>query len=131
MAHLSVVEAVERRLKAGFTECPVFVENEITTTPKDAEAWIVVDFPWCRSTWITADEFEEEGGFRILLAVPMRAGTHKGRAWLDQIATLFRGQQFDGVQCYAPQSASTDDGSERAAYYRLSLTVPYEFIIEG
>lgn len=131
MAHLSVVQAVERRLKANFTRCPIFVENEAVGTPDDASAWIVIDFPWSRSSWITADEFEEEGGFRVLLAVPALGGAHEGRAWLDEIAVLFRGQAFDGVQCFAPQTAATNNMNEIGSYFRLELTVPYEFIIEG
>lgn len=129
MAHLSVVQAVERRLKAGFTGCPIYVENETSQTPDLATAWALVDFPWSRAEWITADEFQEEGAFRVVVAVPRKSGGHAARGWLDDIASLFRGQSFEGVQCYAPQSASSDDQSERAAYFRLSLTVPYEFII--
>lgn len=129
MAHLSVVKAVEARLKDGFDGCPVFVENETGETPANATAWALVDFPWSRTEWISADEFQEEGGFRVLIAVPRKDGAHRARGWLDEIATLFRGQRFEGVQCYAPQSASSDDQSERGAYFRLSLTVPYEFII--
>ncbi|KQQ81943.1 phage tail terminator-like protein [Aureimonas sp. Leaf324] len=129
MAHLSVVRAVEDRLKDGFTGCPVYVENEVSETPTNATAWALLDFPWSRADWITADEFQEEGGFRVVVAVPRRDGAHRARSWLDEIAALFRGQSFEGVQCYAPQSASSDDQSERGAYFRLSLTVPYEFII--
>ncbi|WP_019999067.1 phage tail terminator-like protein [Aureimonas ureilytica] len=131
MAHLSVVKAVEARLAAGFNKCTVYVENSFTETPDEAGAWALLDFPWCRAEWITADEFEEEGGFRILIAADSGSGTHEARAWLDEIAALFRGQSFEGVQCYAPQSPSTNDRSANGSFFTLSITVPYKFVIEG
>lgn len=129
MAHLAVVQAVEARLKAGFSACPIFVENEVTGTPAAGAPWILVDFPWSRSDWVTADEFEEEGAFRVLLALKRAAGAHVGRAWLDEIAALFRGQAFDGVQCFAPQGAVTNDSNETGTTFRLSIAIPYTFII--
>lgn len=131
MAHLLVVQAVENRIRANFDRCPVFVENEMAETPSDSSRFIVIDFPWCRSNWVSAEEFEEEGGFRVLAAVERATGTHEVRGWLDEIAALFRGARFDGVQCYAPQSPVTDDQSDRDTYFRLEITVPYRFIIQG
>lgn len=131
MAHPDVVRAVEARIQANFTRCTVLVENANTSTPDGGGPWILVDFPWCRSEWITANEFLEEGGFRVRLHVEPGVGAHQGRDWLEEIAGLFRGQAFDRVQCYAPQSPVTDDRSDEANYFRLELTVPYQFIVEG
>lgn len=131
MAHLSVVQAVESRLRANFDRCPVYVENEVSGVPEDAGPFILVDFPWSRSEWVTADEFEVEGGFRVMLALEPGHGAHVGREWLEEIATLFRGQRFDGVQCFAPQAPATDNSNDAGAYFRLEITVPYRTIIEG
>lgn len=131
MAHLSVVQSVENRIRANFTRCPILVENSNEETPDDAASWILIDFPWSRSEWVTAEEFEEEGGFRVMLAVAAGAGAHEGRAWLEEISTLFRGQSFDGIQCYSPQSPVTSDRNDAANYFRLEITVPYRFIVEG
>ena len=131
MAHLAVVQAVEARVAAGFTACPVRVENDNDGVPNEAGAFIALQFPWSRSEWQTIDgDFLEEGAFRFVLSVPRGDGTHQGRAWLDDIATLFRAVEFDGVQTYAPSSPVTDDRSEAENYYRLSISVPYESIIE-
>lgn len=131
MAHLAVVQAVEARLSAGFTACPVLVENDGDGIPTNAGPFLALQFPWCRSEWQTTDgDFLEEGAFRFVLSVPRGDGTHQGRAWMDEIATLFRAVEFDGVQTYAPGSPVTDDRSEAENYYRLSISVPYEFIIE-
>lgn len=129
MAHLSVVQAVEARLKANFDDCPIYFENSFTETPDEGGAWMLVDFPWCRSEWVSANEFLEEGAFRVLLALEARTGTHAGRGWLDRIASLFRGQVHDGIQFYAPQSPMSDDRSDAGVSFRLSLTVPYQTII--
>jgi hypothetical protein len=129
MAHPSVVQTVETHIETGFTRCRVFVENSYVGAPESGGPWAVIDFPYCRSTWITADECEEEGGFRVLLAVEAGAGAHEGRDWLEEIATLFRGRLVDGVQFYAPQSPLSDDRSDTGASFRLSITVPYRTII--
>ncbi|WP_182422021.1 phage tail terminator-like protein [Aureimonas sp. ME7] len=131
MAALTVVQIVEARLRAGFDRCPIYVENSTLGTPSGGGPWILVDFPWSRSEWVSADEFWEDGGFRVLLAIEAGAGAHDGRAWLDEIASLFRGVEVGGVQFFAPQSASTGDQSDRGVHFRLALTVPYQFIIEG
>ncbi|WP_416358226.1 phage tail terminator-like protein [Aureimonas phyllosphaerae] len=131
MADLSVVQAVERRIRASFTRCPILVENSNEETPEDAGPWLLIDFPWSQSEWVTADEFEERGGFRVMLSVVAGVGTHEGRAWLEEIATLFRGQSFEGVQCMAPQSPVTSDRNDAAGYFRLEITVPYQTIIIG
>lgn len=131
MAHSTVVQVVEARIKANFLHCPVFVENSYVGVPEAGGPWAVIDFPYSRSTWITADEFEEEGGFRVLLAVEAGAGAHQGRLWLEEIATLFRGRLVEGVQFYAPQTPISDDRNDTGAAFRLQITVPYRFIIEG
>lgn len=131
MAHLSVVQAVEARLTANFDECPIYVENSFTGTPDEAGPWMLIDFPWCRSEWVTASEFLEEGGFRVLLAIESATGTHQARQWLDDIAALFRGQAFSGVQFYAPQSPVSDDQSDAGVSFVLTLTVPYQTLIIG
>lgn len=137
MTHLSVVQAVEARLSAGFSECPVHIENDGNpTVPSDGSAFLAVQFPWSTSDWETVEgpdgcDFLEEGGIRFVLSVPSGRGTHLYRGWLDQIATLFRGQAFAGVQTFAPTSPISDDRNDAAGYYRLSIVVPYEFNILG
>jgi hypothetical protein len=137
MAHPSVVAAVGARLQAGFDHCPVITENDgDQTVPSDAGPFLKLQFPWTRSEWQTIDgpdgcDFLEEGGFRFVLSVPSGSGTITGRVWLEEIATLFRGQRFEGVQTYAPSSPVSDDASDAPGYFRLSIVVPYEYLIQG
>ena len=131
MAHPFVVQIVEAHLKANFSRCTVLVENEVVGTPDDASEWLLIDFPWCRSSWITADEFEEEGAFRAILALQPAVGAHVGREWLEEIAALFRGRAVGGVQFFAPQSPASGDQNDAGGYWRLEITVPYRTTIEG
>lgn len=134
MAHLDVVQAVEARLAANFNHCPIIVENENTPPPSDGSAFLHLQFPWSRAEWETVNgpdgcAFLEEGAFRLVLAVDRGTGSHTGREWLDALAAVFRSVAFEGVQCFAPTSPITDDRSDAGSYYRLAITVPYEFII--
>lgn len=134
MAHRLVVNAVRARLAANFTGCPVYGENTLAESPKDGSAFIVLQFPWSRSVWETLAgpdgcDHREEGAFRFVLSVPRDGGVDEGRQWLDEIASLFRGEEFDDVQCYAPDSPVSDDRNETGSYYRLTMAVPYQFIV--
>ncbi|MBB3937675.1 phage tail terminator-like protein [Aureimonas phyllosphaerae] len=131
MAHPDVVTAVTARLRGGFDHCPIVTENASASTPEDGGPWLLLDFPWSRSQWQSDDEFLEEGGFRLRLHVKAGRSTEDARAWLADLATLFRGTAFGGVQCYAPQSPASDDRNDAAGYFRLEITVPYQTIIIG
>jgi len=132
MASLQVVQAVERRLTENFDSAPFLVENDGEGVPVGHGPFLTVQFPWSRSEWHSTDGFFlEEGAFRFVLSVERGTGTHQGREWLDEIASLFRGAEFEGVQTFAPGSATTDDRSEAEGYYRLSIAIPYEYYIKG
>lgn len=136
MAHLAVVKAVEARLEANFTGCPVYVENSVTDTPDESGPWITLSFPYAGAKQATignpdGNRYQEEGAFRILASVPRATGAHQARQWLDDIATLFRGKRFDGVRTYAPTSPISDDRNETGTYYRLSISVPFDFSLFG
>jgi hypothetical protein len=134
MAHPAVIDAIEARLAAGFTECPIHSENTMSSTPGDGSPFLVVQFPFARSTWATIDgpdgsDFEEEGAVRFILFVERGAGAQQGRQWLEKVASIFRGAVFDNVQCFAPDSPVADDRNEDGVYYALSMACPYEFTI--
>ncbi len=135
MPTLSDVQAVEAHLRAGFDRCRIFTENEFPEPPKDGGAWLLLQFPWSRSEWSTiADADEEcehleEGAFRFVLSVDRGDGAHVARAWLDEIAALFRGREIGGLQCFSPSSPVTDDRSETGDWFTVSIAVPYECVI--
>lgn len=136
MAHPSVLAAVASRLADGFDRCPVFPENTVGSTPEDGSPFLVVQYPYSRLQWTTIAgpdgcDFTEEGAFRFVLGVERGAGADQGRQWLEELAALFRGQRFGGVQTYGVDGPAADDRNEDGNYYRLSIAVAYEFITTG
>lgn len=128
MAHYSVVQSVETRVADNFAHCPAYVENELMQTPDDGSAFLIIQFPWSNSIWEEiggTPVFKEEGAFRFVLAVTRGQGAHTARQWLGELATLFRGVLFDGIQCFVPDTPVANDDNEMASYYRLSIAVPY------
>lgn len=136
MAHASVVSAVQTRVADNFSHCTAYVENALTQTPDDNSAFLLIQFPYCSTTWREIEGqggsvFQEEGAFRFVLAVQRGEGADTARSWLADLATLFRGVQFDGVQTFAPDSAVADDNNAKDSYYRLSIAVPYWYSYLG
>jgi len=134
MAHLSVVNAVAARVAANFTHCPIIGENSNQDVPADGSAFLQLQFPFSTTEWVEVEGpdgsiFREEGAFRFVLAVPRydAAATATGRQWLEELAQLFTGVAFDGVQTFAPDSPVADDNNDDASYYRLSMAVAYQF----
>ncbi|WP_185982821.1 hypothetical protein [Aureimonas mangrovi] len=135
MAHLAVVKAVEARLREHWSHSTIRVENDEDGLDENGGPVLAMQFPWSRSEWQTVEgpdgsDFLEEGAFRFVLSIRRGSGTDVARGWLDDLAGAFRGTQFDGVQTFAPSSPVTDDRNDVAGLYRLSFSVPYEFLIQ-
>ena len=134
MAHPHVINAVDARFRTGFVEpaCPIRVINDKPGPEKDRTAFVVLQFPWCRSDTATVGApggqwFLEAGSFRFVITVPKGGGLAEGPAWAERIAALFREEEFDDLVCFAPGSPVIDDRNETDAFFRLSFSVPYEF----
>ncbi|WP_062206788.1 phage tail terminator-like protein [Aureimonas sp. AU12] len=134
MAHPHVIAAVDARFRAGFVEpdCPIREVNEKPGADKTRTAFVVLQFPWCRSDPATVGApggqwFSEQGTFRFVIALPKGEGLGQGPTWAERIAALFRSEEFEGLWCMAPGSPVIDDRNETDAYFRLSFSVPYEF----
>jgi hypothetical protein len=125
LAKKTAVDAIIARLKANFTLAPVLDRNVTTQTPADGSSWVRIEFPVSSNTMQTLDhEYREDGGFRVVVATALGDGLATSNMWCEQIATIFRGQKFDGVQCWAPTiREGVDDGS----YFISTVVVPYWF----
>lgn len=132
MAHPAVEAAVEARLRAGFTECEIFVENVLSTPPDDGAPFIILQFPAStdRRRSIGTKFHEQEGAFRIVLHLPFGTGTDTLRAWGEQIAAIFRGAKFSGVQTVDPQSPFLSDQPE-GNYTWAAIVVPFRYFYNG
>lgn len=135
MAHPSVIAAVTQRFEAGFLDaaCPIRPVNGKPGPDDGARtAFVVLQFPFSNSMPATVGApggqwWMEEGAFRFVVSIPKGAGLGRGPEWSEQIAQLFRGEEFGDVVCFAPGSPAVDDRNETDAFFRLSFSVPYEF----
>ena len=136
MALKLVVDAVEARLAAGWSRCPVVSVNLNKKPPPDGSAHLVVQYPAASSRPISigapgANIYREEGAFRILVNMPKGDGQEQGLQWADELAALFRGRRFGGVETFAPSSPALDDRNDAGNFFQLSIAVPYEADVIG
>ncbi len=132
MALSVVCAAVEARLAAHWTRCPVRGLNaRDAEPPADNSPFIEVQYPVSTSEQIStgapgANVWRDEGAFRILLTVESGAGVKQALAWIDELAALFRGKVFDGVRTFAPSQPVLDDRNRAGGWFTLSFAVAYE-----
>lgn len=129
MARKAVVDAVMGRLDAGWTGCPVAGANLGGADP--VAPFIAIEFPVANeapaSTGAPGDNiWREEGVFRIILHVERGAGIAEALAWCDTLAALFRGREFDGVQCWEVTSPRLDDDNDLSGYFQVFVAVRYQ-----
>lgn len=137
MASKAVVDAVKARLGTTWNGMPVFGPNERAGLPKDAAAFIDLEFPVATEEQITigapgANVYREAGVFRVIIAAARGSGADEGLIAADQIRALFRAHDFgNGLQTFAPNPPVIDDNNENGNYYMLGVAVPYQLDILG
>ncbi len=137
MSLLAVSTAVEARLAAHWTRCPVRTLNSTEgDTPADNSAFLVVQYPVGSAAQIStgapgANVFRDEGAIRFVLNVETGEGTLRALTWIDELASLFRGKLFDGVRTDAPSPPVIDDRNDAGGWFSLSFSVPYQHDIFG
>lgn len=126
MAKKAAADAIRARLAANFTLAPILGLNETTQTPADGLPWVRITFPVASDIRTALGKnYRENGAARIVVATQIGDGLETSNAWCEAIATIFRDQKFDGVDCYAPPAIreGIDDGS----YFIASVIVPYRY----
>ncbi|HJE24919.1 MAG TPA: DUF4128 domain-containing protein [Methylorubrum populi] len=131
-----VVDAVEARLSANWKKCPVVGINLTGDVPNGPEPFVQVSYPVANGEQLTVgapgeNVYRETGAFRLVVNARRGKGVAEGLAWADELAALFRGQEFDGVQTFAPSSPAIDDRNDEGKYFVLSIAVPYQADILG
>lgn len=131
-----VVDAVEARLAEGWTKCPVVGINLTGNTPKDGSPFVQVSYPVANGEQLTVgapgqNVYRETGAFRLVVNARRGRGVADGLAWADELAALFRGKEFGGIQTFAPSSPVIDDRNDEGNYFVLSFAVPYQADILG
>jgi len=136
MARKAVVDAVKERLADAALGVAIYGPNERYRPPTDGAVFIRHDYPVTNSEQLTIgapghNVWRDEGVFRLIVHAERGAGVDAGLALADQLADLFRGKEFGGVQTFAPSPAATDDDSENGNYFILAIAVPYQFDLIG
>jgi len=141
MASDEVVAAVEARLGTKWASqdgnaLPVIGLNTQGGAPADGSPHIEVTYPVAKETQLTfgapgANQWKEEGAFRIIVNEQRAIGTERARGWLKELAILFRGQFFSGVQCFAVSPPLMNDGNDLGNYWQMSIAVEYWFFRVG
>ncbi|GEP12821.1 phage tail terminator-like protein [Methylobacterium gnaphalii] len=131
-----VVDAVESRLADNWDKCPVYGVNLQGDTPDDAGPFLQVSYPVANGEQLTVgapgqNVYRETGAFRITVNAERGGGIAEGLAWADELAALFRGKEFGGVQTFAPSSPAIDDRNDQGNYYALSIAIEYQADIFG
>ena len=131
MAQAAVIEAVEAKLAEAFPDDVIVGVLNGGARPAGNAGFLLVQYPVVNSDQVSIGDpgnnlFRDEGVFSVLVHQPKakkRAAVEKAGA----VAAVFRGQQFAGVTCFAPQSARFDDDNDRGLYVVASVAVPYHF----
>ncbi|MCE4223401.1 hypothetical protein HCU64_06525 [Methylobacterium sp. C25] len=128
--------AVQARLDAGLGECPVFGVNFEGDTPAEDGTFVQVSYPVANGEQLTigapgSNVYRETGTFQLDVMARRAGGVADGLTLADQLAALFRGKEFGGVQTFAPSSPAIDDRNDNGRYFILSVAVPYQADLFG
>jgi hypothetical protein len=125
MAKKAITDAVAARLAANWTTTSILKINEDMGTPADGSPWIRLQFPVSNDIQtILGRGYRASGAFRIVVATRVGEGLTDSMTYCEQIATIFRNQKFDGVQCLTPTiGEGIDDGS----YFIATVIVPFRY----
>jgi hypothetical protein len=131
------MDAVEARLKAFWSTCPVVADDTTGQGPDDGGPYLTLEYPVAREDQITvgspgANVFRETGVIRLVLVQATGTGARLPITWMDQLRALFRGKQFGGVTTFAPSPAIIGPDNYRTpGKFEVSSAVPYYFDLFG
>lgn len=142
MALQAVIDAVSARLgspwvSADSTSLQVLGPNDLSQVPTDGTPFLTIQYPLS----IPADQksigspgnnlWRESGAIRFVISSTANQGVQQANNWCGEIATLFRGKQFDGVNTWGPSSPLMDNSNSNGNYFLLTFAVPYYFDFFG
>lgn len=132
MAHASVVEAVEAKLAAEWSQCPVVGINTVGEAPQDGSPYLLVQYPAASTARVAVNEgyYREEGGIRFVMHLSPGEGIARANLWAGILARMFRYAEFGGVKTEAPTSPFYDDSNDAGAYFLATVLVPYTYDYE-
>lgn len=98
-------------------------------------AFVVLEFPAGDASQMTLGApaqnwWQENSVFSMHIFYPHGTDAGQARGYADTLAAVFRGQQFDGVNCRAPSPPNPGE-SMKGAWQALTVTTPYYYRIQG
>ncbi|MBM3642239.1 MAG: hypothetical protein FJX15_13135 [Alphaproteobacteria bacterium] len=125
MAKKAITDAVAARLAVNWVTTPILKINEDMGTPADGSSWVRLQFPVSNDIQtVLGRSYRATGAFRIVVATVIAGGLPDSMNYCEQIATIFRNQKFEGVQCLTPTiGEGVDDGS----YFIATVIVPFRY----
>lgn len=132
MTATNVIAEATAYLEERWSALPIVQPNtRKAITPSDGSAYVLIQLPYSTSSRRTvgapgSNIYREEGGLRFVINVVRGSGIEEGFAWAEEIAAIFRGKEFQGIQTFAPSSPVFDDANENGNYFVLSFAVPYQ-----
>jgi len=136
-AHLFTFKAaIEKRLADNWSTTPILFENmslsQLEVAGKKPDSFVFIEItPYAQeqiSLGRAGDRLYRTEGF-IFLHVFTPLGTGGGLAdnYMDSLASIFRGTEFDGVLCYdVMQSGEAGKGDDEGRYWRTSLRCKFQ-----
>lgn len=132
----AVADAVEAKIGSSWTSAdgnvlPVRLLNEQGDPPADGSPFIVIEYPVRNETQQSlgspgSNYFKEEGVFRIVVNERRTFGTTRVRSWVDELRTLFRGQNLSTtVQCFEASGPAITEANDLGNYWQMSFVVRY------
>lgn len=135
MVARAVVEAIEGKLAADWTETPIVGVLTPDAKPLGNVPFILVQYPITNSEQASigapGDNWWRDEGVFSLLVHQKKSRVELALQQADELAAMFRGKDIDGVRCWAPSGAAFDDGNDQALYYVVSVAVPYWYDHRG
>jgi len=124
----AVIDAVQTRLVANWTETLIVDYDTTAYPPDDVDAFLVHQYPVVNGAKPVVDRlFWEEGGIRFVLNVRRGIGLEQGLTWSDELSALFRYSKFDGVETFETSGPIIDDTTEEGDWISYAIVVRYRY----
>jgi len=122
-----VADAVEAKLEADWSHCPVFGVNVAESVPVDGSPFLVAQYPFSDARRMALGDrfYREDGAFRLVLHSERGLGLATALVWSDELATLFRDQEFGGIETQVPNPPFVDDRNDDGMYYVTAIVCLY------
>jgi len=117
-------KSIESRFSTNWTTTDISWDN-VHYDPKSETAFvrfIIDDGDAYQASIGTSPCHRFPGIIHVMIMVPIGTGTNTARGYADSISDIFRGADFDGIQCRTPKIIRVGDVGE---YFQISVLVNY------